>query len=303
MTPLHRIRTLATATALVACFALASCASSGPWAANDADDGTIVIGSQQYYSNEIIAEIFAQALEADGREVDRRFNIGQREVYLPEIEKGDIDLFPEYSGPLLHAWDPDSTATSEADVEKALAAATPKGLRTLATAQASDQDAYAVTRTFAAEHDVDSVDDLASLDIPLTLAGNSEGATRPQGPAGLKTAYDVTVSYKSIEDSGGPLTLKALRDNDVQLAVVYTANPLVDDKKFLLLDDPKNLFVSSHVVPLASDALDADAAAVIDKVTSALTMDQLLALNTRSVDEQASATVIARDWLADVDLD
>lgn len=296
-------RTLATTTALVASLTLASCASSDPLASTDADAGTIVIGSQQYYSNEIIAEIFAQALEADGREVDRRFNIGQREVYLPEIEKGDIDLFPEYSGPLLHAWDPDSTATSEADVEKALTAATPKGLRTLATAQASDQDAYAVTKTFAAEHDVDSVDDLAALDIPLTLAGNSEGATRPQGPAGLKAAYDVTVSYKSIEDSGGPLTLKALHDNDAQLAVVYTANPLVDDKKFLLLDDPKNLFVSSHVVPLASDALDADAAAVVDKVTSALTMDQLLALNTRSVDEQASATVIARDWLADVDLD
>ncbi|TWX36259.1 ABC transporter substrate-binding protein [Frigoribacterium sp. ACAM 257] len=301
MTALHR--TLATTTALVASLALASCSSSDPLASTDAGAGAIVIGSQQYYSNEIIAEIFAQALEAEGREVDRQFAIGQREVYLPEIEEGFIDLFPEYTGPLLHAWDPDSTATSEADVEKALAAATPEGLRTLATAQASDQDAYAVTSTFAAEHDVDSVDDLAGLGIPLALGGNPEGADRPQGPAGLKAAYGVDVSYTSIDDSGGPLTIKALLDDDIQLAVVYTANPQVGDEDLVVLDDPEDLFISSHVVPLASDALDADAAAVIDEVTSALTMDQLLALNTRSVDEQASATVIARDWLADVGLD
>jgi osmoprotectant transport system substrate-binding protein len=256
MTPLHR--TLATTTALVASLALASCASSDPLATTDTDAGTIVIGSQQYYSNEIIAGIFAQALEADGREVDRQFAIGQREVYLPEIEEGGIDLFPEYTGPLLHAWDPDSTATSEADVAEALATATPEGLRTLATAQASDQDAYAATSTFAAEHDVDSVDDLAGLDIPLALGGNPEGADRPLGPAGLRTAYGVDISYTSIDDSGGPLT---------------------------------------------SEAPDADAADVIDEVTAALTMDQLLGLNTRSIDEQASATMIARDWLADVGLD
>ncbi|NIJ05036.1 hypothetical protein [Frigoribacterium faeni] len=112
MTPLHR--TLATATALVTSLAVASCASSDPLASKDAGAGAgaIVIGSQQYYSNEILA----QALEADGREVDRQFAIGRREVHLPKIEERGIDLFPEYTGPLLHAWDPDSTANSEADV-------------------------------------------------------------------------------------------------------------------------------------------------------------------------------------------
>ena len=160
-----------------------------------------------------------------------------------------------------------------------------------------------MTSTFASELDVDSVDDLAGLDIPLTLGGDPEGADRPQGPAGLRAAYGVDVTYTSIDYGGGPLTIKALLDDDIQLAVVYTANPLVGDEDLVVLDDPENLFVSSHVVPLASDALDADAAAVIDEATAALTMDQLLALNTRSVDEQASATVIARDWLAGIGLD
>ena len=65
---------------------------------------TIVIGSQDYYSNEIIAEAYAQALEAGGIKVQRDFRIGQREGYLPEIESGKIDLFPEYTGPLLQVW-------------------------------------------------------------------------------------------------------------------------------------------------------------------------------------------------------
>lgn len=298
----HRPLYLAAATAVVASLALSSCSSADPLASNSADSDAIVIGSQQYYSNEILAEVYAQALEADGRTVDRQLNIGQREVYLHEIERGAIDLFPEYTGPLLHAWDPDSTVTSEADVEKALRAATPKGLRTLDIAQASDQDAYAVTKTFAAEHGVTSVTDLADLDIPLALGGNPEGESRPQGPAGLKATYGVDATYTSIEDGGGPLTVKALLDDDIQLAVVYTADPRVTDNDLVLLEDPAHLFVSSHVVPLASDDLDDDAAAVIDQVTAELTMDALLDLNTRSIDEQASAATIARDWLADVGL-
>ncbi|MDO5661813.1 MAG: glycine betaine ABC transporter substrate-binding protein, partial [Brachybacterium sp.] len=75
--------------------------------------GAIVIGSQQYYSNEIIAEIYAQVLESHGAEVDRQFQIGQREVYIPELQNGTIDLMPEYLGNLLQYLD------SEADVEDA----------------------------------------------------------------------------------------------------------------------------------------------------------------------------------------
>ncbi|WP_317629855.1 glycine betaine ABC transporter substrate-binding protein [Curtobacterium sp. Arg-1] len=84
--------------------ALAGCASSDPLdsgSSNSSDSKTIVVGSQQYYSNEIIAELYAQVLEKDGFDVKRNFNIGQREVYIPQLEKGAIDVMPEYSGNLL----------------------------------------------------------------------------------------------------------------------------------------------------------------------------------------------------------
>ena len=89
------------------------CASSDPLdsgSSDSSDSKTIVVGSQQYYSNEIIAELYAQVLEKDGFDVKRNFNIGQREVYIPQLEKGAIDVMPEYSGNLLQYFDKDSDA-------------------------------------------------------------------------------------------------------------------------------------------------------------------------------------------------
>ena len=129
-----------TATVVGASLALAGCASGNPLdPGTDAggDGGAIVIGSQAYYSNEIIAEIYAQALEEAGLEVERNFNIGQRDAYLPAIEAGEVDLFPEYTGNLLQYYMPETEATAsdalhlEADL-----------VRTLGTYYANEQRTY-----------------------------------------------------------------------------------------------------------------------------------------------------------------
>jgi len=112
---------LAFAGTAIAALALAGCASNDPLSGDSTGDAgttessTIVIGSQQYYSNEIIAEIYAQALEGAGFTVERNFNIGQRDLYMPSIEDGSIDLFPEYTGNLLQFYVPDTTATTSDD--------------------------------------------------------------------------------------------------------------------------------------------------------------------------------------------
>src|SRR5699024_6212449 len=87
--------------------------------------GSIVVGSQAYYSNEIIAEIYAQALENAGHDVEKQFNIGEREAYMPEVENGAITLFPEYTGNLLQYFDGETTARSADDVYSALQEALP----------------------------------------------------------------------------------------------------------------------------------------------------------------------------------
>ena len=285
--------------ALAGLLALSGCASGDPLVDAPAGDDTaetLVVGSQDYYSNEIIAELYAQALEAGGYTVDRQLRIGQREVYMPELEAGTIDVFPEYTGNLLQYFDADADATESFAVYEALAQAVPSGLRVLEQSPATDQDSYVVTREFAEEHDLASIGDLAGVS-DLTLGGNSELETRPYGPEGLSSVYGVTVEFTPIEDSGGPLTVKALRDNDVQLVDLYSANPVFNDGDLVTLGDPEGLFLASHVVPVVSDRVDEEAAKIINEVSAALTPKELVALNSQSVDEEAPAAEIAGGWL------
>lgn len=291
---------------LAAMFALAGCGSGDPLDSGESSASgkgePIVIGSQDYYSSEILSEVYAQALEAEGYSVDRQFRIGQREVYVPELESGDIDLFPEYTGPLLQYWEPDTEARLSDDVYESLKKAAPEGLRVLEQSPATDQDSYTVTKEFAERWGVETIDDLAKVTEPMTMGANSEAEERPNGPKGLKETYGVDVGFTPIEDSGGPLTVKALNDGSIQLAIIYTADPTIAQNKLVSIKDTKGLFLASHVVPLASDNVDQGAEDVINKVSAAMQPEDLLNMNRRSVADQLPASEIAREWLRKADL-
>ncbi|WP_267420327.1 MULTISPECIES: ABC transporter substrate-binding protein [unclassified Curtobacterium] len=282
--------------------ALAGCASSNPLdsgSSASSDSKTIVIGSQQYYSNEIIAELYAQVLEKDGFDVKRNFNIGQREVYLPQLQKGAIDVMPEYSGNLLQYYDKKSTAKTASEIASGLKESLPKGLRALDSAEATDQDSYTVTKAFSEKYGVTSLSDLSKVKDSLTVGANSEFQTRPYGPEGLKSQYGVDVDFKAIEDSGGALTVKALKDDTVQLADIYSADPSIKANDFVSLKDPKNLILPQNVTPVVSSKVSDKAAADIDKVSKVLTTDELISLNAKSTADKEKASTIAKEFLTD----
>lgn len=286
----------ASALALAACGSAESVGGNASTERSENGQTALVVGSQDYYSNEIIAEAYAQALEGAGFAVDRQMRIGQREVYMPELEAGSIDVFPEYTGNLLQYLDQNATARSSDEVYDALRSTLPKGLRALDQAPATDQDSYVVTADFAQAHSLTSIGDLAGAGT-LTLGGNSELQTRPYGPTGLSQTYGVTVGFTPIEDSGGPLTVKALKDGDIQLANIYSSDPALADGTLRVLDDPKGLFLASHVVPLASSRVNDEAAAVINRVSAAMDAEDLVEMNRASTADQKSASQIAREWL------
>lgn len=287
----------ATGLLLVGCASADPLGQGGTAPSASGDGTTLVVGSQDYYSNEIIAELYAQALEGAGYTIDRQLRIGQREVYLPEIEAGAIDLFPEYTGPLLQVW-ADAPAERQSDeVYDALVAAAPEGITILDQAPATDQDSYVVTRAFAEQYGLTTVADLAKVDVPLTMGANSEAESRPNGPQGLADVYGIQVGFTPIEDGGGPLTIRALEDGDIQLAIVYTADPTIAENDLVVLEDPEGLFLSSNVVPVASDRVDEEAQAVVNGISAALTSEQLIELNRRSTVEQSPAADIAAAWL------
>lgn len=282
---------------------LTACSNSDPLAepteSGGGDSQTVVVGSQQYYSNEIIAELYAQALEGAGVTVERQFQIGQREIYLPELESGKIDVIPEYGGNLMQYLDEQASASDAAGIEQAINDALPDHLRALPAAEATDQDSYTVTQAFADEHALKTIADLAKVGGPITIAANSEFESRPYGPQGAKEKYGIDLKLVPVEDSGGPLTVKALTSGDAQVADIYTADPAISANGLVALEDPDGLILPQQVTPIVSDKVTDEAADAINKVNAELTQEELVALNAESVNEQRNAPDIAKDWLSE----
>jgi osmoprotectant transport system substrate-binding protein len=277
--------------------ALAGCGSSSGDGSGDGsgDDqlATIVVGSQAYYSNEIVAEIYAQALEQAGYEVTRNFQIGQRDAYMPALEGGEVQVFPEYTGNLLQYFDPETTATKSDEVYAALADALPEGLAVLDQSPATDQDSYNVTQEFADQYSLASIGDLADVDVPVILGGAPELEERPYGPSGLESVYWVTVQFQATGDT----TVDSLTQGVINVANVYSADPRIESAGLVTLDDPEGLFLASNVVPLVSADLADELADILNPISAALTPEGLVAMNVESVDQQKSSADIATEWL------
>ncbi|HEX5856942.1 MAG TPA: ABC transporter substrate-binding protein [Microbacterium sp.] len=278
------------------------CASGDPLATDSGDGGgdgdAIVVGSQAYYSNEIIAEIYAQALENADFEVERQFNIGQRDAYLPSLESGEITLFPEYTGNLLQWYDEGTEARTPEDVYAALGEALPEGLTVLDQATATDQDSYTVTSAFAESNGLTTIGDLANVTEPLTLGGPPELEERPYGPTGLKDTYGVDIAFSATGDT----TVEDLLAGTVQVANVYTADPRIQTDDLVVLEDPEGLILASNVVPLVNADRADEISDVINAVSAALTPEALVALNVQSTVDQMSPEDIASQWLTENDL-
>jgi len=277
-----------TGLALAAGLVLSGCATSEDASQTEA----VVVGSQAYYSNEIIAEIYAQALEGAGYEVERKFQIGQRDAYLPELESGAVDLFPEYTGNLLQFYSPDASDTEADEVYAALGEALPEGLSALAMSPAPDQDSYNVTAEFAEANALVSLEDLVGVE-GLILGGAPELEERPYGPAGLLETYGVSVEF----DATGDVTVDALLEGVVTMANVYSGDPRIAEFGLVTLADPQGLFLASNVVPIVSSDRASELALVIDPISKALTPEGLVALNLQSTKDEMSAADIAAGWL------
>src|SRR5690625_2598620 len=292
-------------TMATAALVLTSCgADSDPLDDNGEDTNasdSIVIGSQAYYSNEIIAEIYAQVLEDEGFEVEREFQIGQREVYMPELEDGELDLLPDYTGNLVQYYQDDADTGSPEEVHQQAQEAMPDELQVLDFAEATDQDSYTVTSETADKYDLESIGDLSDVGDSVSMAANSEFESRPYGPDGADDVYGVTVKVIGVEDSGGPLTVGALLDGDVEVADIYTSSPSIAEEDLVVLDDPEHLILPQNVVPVASAELHDKAVDIVNDVQADLSLDELIQLNTRSVEDEASASDIASQWLEDRD--
>ncbi len=301
------VRSAAVSVALVT--ALAACSTGNPTGPAPAPSSgaaqKVVVGSFAFPESEILGEIYAQALQAKGIEVTTKFNIGPRQQTIPALRDGSINLIPEYNGNLLAFYDEKYTERSTADVDAALVDAVKADkLRVLKSAAAEDKDAYVVTKKTATDNSLKAIGDLAKI-VPFKLGSNPQFGELGYGIPGLRDVYGVgtksgEVTFVPIEDFGGPDTVKALVDNTVQVADIYTTSPALVAEDLVVLDDPKQMISSQNIVPLVADAAYSDQLAeVLNGVSAQLTTADLIGLRERvEGKEKASADTAAKDWLS-----
>jgi glycine betaine/choline ABC-type transport system substrate-binding protein len=128
---------------------------------SSAKGASITVGSANFPENVILANIYAEALKAQGASIKTRLNIGSREKYYPALESGSLDLFPEYTGTIMTFINKDATATSPEDVYAELVKVLPPHLIALDMAEAQDSDAVVVTKQTAEKYDLKTIGDLA----------------------------------------------------------------------------------------------------------------------------------------------
>ena len=304
------IRTAAVGVAALACLTAAACSSSSSSGSGTSSSsanplapsatGSVVVGSANFPESEVLAQIYADALQGKGIKVTTKFNIGAREVYYPEVVKGAITVIPEYNGALLTtSVNPKSTATSTEAVNAELKAKLPSSVEILDSAPAQDKDSITVTQATATKYHLTSISDLAPYAKDFVIGGPSEFQTRADGIPGLKNVYGLTFKSFSPLDESGPITIAALQSGKVQAADLFTTTPQIITDHFVSLADPKNLFAAQNVTPLVyTKGVNSTIVSTLNAVSAALTTDALVQMNKALTIDHASYTAVASGFLA-----
>lgn len=291
-----RTRHLRTWLVLPAALALVLTACGG-----DEDGETITVGSFNFPESTILAEIYAQALEDAGLPVERELDIGARELIYPDLESGTIDLLPEYVGSALSVrFEGDPTSDVDESVTALREELEGVGLTALEPSDAENKNVFVVTQQFADDQGVSSVSDLADAG-DLVIGGAPECEERSTCFAGLVDVYGLdNLSFRSIQEA--PIRVESLANGEIDISLMFSTDPPLQDRDFVVLDDDQGIVASENIVPVVTqEVLDAHGDAltsVLDEISATLTTEDLIAMNGRAGQGDGAAE-IAQAWLED----
>ncbi len=293
-TPLALLVTALTVSSLTAC----GSGDGDPLSASSADEDTIIVGSANFLENELLAQMYAIALEDSGFDVETKLNVGSREILFGAMEDGSIDVLPEYNGALLSYLDVKDKSTTTETVGAAVAELLPEDMKILEPSPAEDKNTVAVTQKTADANGLETIADLDSIAGSTVFGGAPEDKERYQGLVGLKEVYGLTFKSFRPLDAAGPLTITALANGDVGAAILYSTTPEIEDRGFVALTDPENVFGVQNVTPLVNtDSVPKEAQDVLDEISAALDTETLTELNARVQIDKTDSAVVAKEWL------
>ena len=299
----HPVRTRVVVALVLGSLVAVGCGSDG--------DGTssakksLVVGSAPFSESVIVAHMYAGALQNEGYQVSVRKGLGQREIYLPALQKGGrdngIDLVPEYVWTMLEHVNSnagESTGKVQESVTRLRTRLDALGVTALNPSPAADQNAFAVTRATADRHRLRKLSDVAPVAGQLTLGAGPECPTRPFCQPGLERTYGLRFKAFRPLDSGGPKTIEALKSGDIDVGLVFSSSAAVADPNLVVLEDDKKLQTADNIIPaIRKDMVDDDVRNVLNKVSAALTTADLIQLNKRADVDKADPETLAKEWL------
>jgi osmoprotectant transport system substrate-binding protein len=279
-------------------------ACSRPDSGSPADPNAVVVAAFDFPESHLLVEIYGQALEGAGMPVHRELGLGTREFVQPALQRGLVDLVPEYGGSALTfvtlgavAPTADHERTHAALVE-AMAA---RGITALEPAPAQDRNGVAVAGVTAAKLGLRTISDLAPHASKMTFGGPPECGERPLCLPGLERVYGLRFAEFLPLDAGGPLTLQALRSDAVDAAIVFTSDGVAERDGLVILEDDRQLQPAENVTPVVrTEVLRRYGPAmseILNRVSAALTTDELRAMNAEVAVDGRTPAAVASEWL------
>ena len=281
-------------------------------AEGEAAENAVTIGSAGFYEAQLMGEIYAQALEAEGFEVARELGIGPRPQVYGALNSGRVDLVPEYTGSLLAFLNlecpEEGAATESGDPDETYSALQARledlNLSALEFTPAQDQNAFVVRPDTAEEFGLETMSDLAEVADQLTWGLPPECEENPVCGPGLQEVYGIDISQLEVEELAAcdtPIAV-ALDEGEVDVGELCSTQPDIQRFGFVVLEDDKQLQPAENLVPVVrSDVLEVNPqlADVLNAVSPEMTTEDLLELGVRVAVDQEDIAEVAADWLAE----
>ena len=299
------------ATVLSLALVLAACSSGGggtstggksPGGSSPAGNkGTITVGvSGNFAENQIVAEMYAQVLERAGYTIQRQLDLRSREISQNALESGQIDLKPEYLSSLLLFLDPNAQASSNlAQVARQSSQVLqPRGITLLTPSPAQDTNEFVANRKTAQQFNLTTMSSLARVAGQMTMGGPPECPQRPFCIPGLERAYGILFDDFKPLDAGGPQTVAALKNNEVQIGLLFSTDPSIRQNGFVPLLDDKHLQNAENLTPLIrSEKLNDEVRSLLDGVSERLSTENVTELVGKVVIDRQGVAAVAKEFL------
>lgn len=297
---------VAVATA-VALLLVATGCSNTKW---NAESPKWVIASTNFTETNLLAQMYLQVLVAGGYDAEIK-QLGTREVVVPALESGEVQITPEYLGSLTEYLNkaingPDAPQVATGDEVATFAAAqglaAQRNLTLLPPSPAQDQNAFAVTQEFAAANRLVTMSDLAaySQTNPVILGGPPECPQRPFCQPGLESVYGMKIAEFVPLDAGGPLTVQALNQGKITTGLVFSSSGSVAGNGLVVLVDDKRLQTAENLLPaMFTPAAEPQVTELLNNVSAALTTDELRELNEQVEIYRKNPRLVAEQFLQD----